>query len=144
MRILPESRCQLLVQKLGTGSGTVEHDPEQAKLFAKHIACGPTCQVSYPTDVDVTLIARADPDSYFAGWSVRSGRASDGCSGLGVCKVTTENRLTDVRATFLPRQVCRPDGFCWDQPKPQGAALNAVWGARPDQVWAVGSGGTIG
>lgn len=39
--------------------------------------------------------------------------------------------------------VCIRDGWCWQNPVPQGDDLNAVWGSDPRHVWAVGSRGLI-
>lgn len=38
---------------------------------------------------------------------------------------------------------CSAGGWCWENPRPQGNTLRAVWGAAPDAVFAVGDGGTI-
>ena len=48
--------------------------------------------------------------------------------------MTTENRLTDVRATFLPRQVCRRTAF-WSSPSRKGGAERRM-NSAPDQVLA--------
>lgn len=38
---------------------------------------------------------------------------------------------------------CRPSGWCWENPTPAGEHLTAVWGASPDDVWAVGWAGAM-
>ena len=40
-------------------------------------------------------------------------------------------------------QICSGDHWCWSAPLPQGNDLASTWGAGPDDVWAVGSHGTI-
>ena len=44
-------------------------------------------------------------------------------------------------ATTTP--ICSPDGWCWEEPKPQGNDLFGVWGASASQVFAVGELGTV-
>ena len=33
---------------------------------------------------------------------------------------------------------CSPDGWCWQNPVPQGNALSAIWGSNPNDIYAVG------
>jgi len=42
-----------------------------------------------------------------------------------------------------PPRLCSPDNWCWENPQPQGNGLYGVWGADPNNVWAVGLFGTI-
>lgn len=42
-----------------------------------------------------------------------------------------------------PCRICSADGYCWENPLPQGNFLLAVWGKDASQVWAVGYSGTI-
>ena len=42
-----------------------------------------------------------------------------------------------------PAPICLPSGWCWQNPLPMGAAIDGAWGTSADDVWAVGSGGTI-
>lgn len=39
--------------------------------------------------------------------------------------------------------VCSSDGFCWEQPLPQGENLRSVWAASEHDAWAVGDNGTL-
>jgi hypothetical protein len=39
--------------------------------------------------------------------------------------------------------VCNEDGWCWQNPLPQGLDLHDVWGTGPSDVFAVGDHGTI-
>ena len=41
------------------------------------------------------------------------------------------------------RRDCTEDGWCWDNPLPNGNASLALWGSGADDVWAAGDGGTI-
>jgi hypothetical protein len=79
----------LRVDKAGDGTGTVTSNPSR-------IECGPTCSTTtatFPPETAVTLTARADPGSSFAGWG-------GGCSGTGLCTVTLTGSAT-VTATFI-------------------------------------------
>lgn len=40
-------------------------------------------------------------------------------------------------------QICSSDGWCWENPLPQGNDLLGIWGDRPDNFWAVGATGTL-
>jgi len=82
----------LVVNLSGNGSGTVTSVPPG-------IDCSPSnpggCSATFSTGTVVTLTARADPGSTFAGWG-------DPCSGLGTCVITLNvpNFTTTVSATF--------------------------------------------
>jgi hypothetical protein len=39
--------------------------------------------------------------------------------------------------------ICNADGWCWQNPLPQGAGLSGVWASDADHVWAVGGTGLI-
>lgn len=43
----------------------------------------------------------------------------------------------------LSPQLCNASGWCWENPMPQGKDLRAVWGSSANDVWMVGSAGTI-
>src|SRR6266540_2100331 len=76
----------LSVSKSGDGEGTVTSDPSG-------IDCGATCSASFPKGRGVTLVARADPGSAFAGW-IRGE-----CEGSGSCLLELR-RGTHVTAVF--------------------------------------------
>lgn len=40
-------------------------------------------------------------------------------------------------------RICSSDGWCWENPLPQGNTLSGVWGTSASSVWAVGQAGTI-
>jgi FtsP/CotA-like multicopper oxidase with cupredoxin domain len=77
----------LIVNKAGTGSGTVTSSPAG-------IDCGIDCSEQYTVGTPVILTAVADPGSVFAGWS------GGGCSGLGRCTVVMNASYTTVSAAF--------------------------------------------
>jgi hypothetical protein len=49
----------------------------------------------------------------------------------------------DAAAIAPASRVCSVDGFCWEQPTPQGETLRALWAATPNDVWMVGDGGVV-
>jgi hypothetical protein len=83
----PTTTTVVTLTKSGAGSGTVTSSP-------LGINCGGTCSASYASNAAVTLIARADADSYFAGWSAP-------CSGISTCNLTL-TADTQVTAIFAP------------------------------------------
>ena len=75
----------LSVSRQGAGAGVVTSAPAG-------IACGSTCDASFPTGTVVTLSAVAEPGSVFSGWA-------GACSGTGTCTVTMGAHRA-VAATF--------------------------------------------
>jgi hypothetical protein len=80
----PPGTFNLVVAKVGTGSGTVISDPPG-------IDCGTTCSNTFQNGTTVTLTAASSSGSTFIGWS------GGGCVGTGTCLVDTAATLT---ATF--------------------------------------------
>jgi len=80
----PNEQYLLVISKPGKGAGTVS---------GTGIDCGDTCLAAYNPGSVVSLSAKADPGSSFAGWS------GGGCSGTGLC-ATTINGATTITATF--------------------------------------------
>jgi hypothetical protein len=75
------------------------------------------------------------------------GTLPDGCGGeidCGACPPGLEcgGRSTANACGPIPT-ICIGNGWCWENPLPQGHDLNAIWGTAPDDVWAVGDAGTI-
>ncbi|MBZ0236736.1 MAG: DUF4215 domain-containing protein [Deltaproteobacteria bacterium] len=78
----------LAVSRSGTGSGTVQSIPAG-------IDCGGTCTFGFTAGTSVTLVATADANSTFTGWS-GSGIT---CPGTGNCTVSM-SQARSVTATF--------------------------------------------
>lgn len=53
----------------------------------------------------------------------------------------TPDRAAGEPASAL--EVCSPEAFCIENPRPVGGALQAVWAADRAHVWAVGEGGVV-
>ena len=58
---------------------------------------------------------------------------------------TTRDDDAGEQDAALPQRkpVCSVDGFCWEQPLPQGESLRAVWAASERDAWAVGDNGAL-
>ncbi|WP_105072562.1 DUF1566 domain-containing protein [Chromatium okenii] len=85
------SSFELTVSKAGSGNGTVTSSDGR-------INCDPTCwsfSTGFSGGAIVNLIASADSNSVFTGWS------GGGCSGTGSCTVTM-NAAQIVTANFAP------------------------------------------
>lgn len=83
------TRTLLLVQKTGTGSGTVVS-------LEPGLWCGYDCAEEYAYGTQARLVAMAAPGSFFAGWS-------GACTGLGECLVSLQGDRV-ATATFEPQQ----------------------------------------
>jgi hypothetical protein len=82
------TKAMLSVEKTGSGTG---------RVVAAGINCGGKCAYSYNNGRKVTLTARPQNDSYFAGWS------GGGCTGTKRC-VVTMNQYAYVTATFVAKE----------------------------------------
>jgi hypothetical protein len=80
----PIQQYLLVISKPSNGTGIVS---------GTGINCGDTCLALYNPATVISLSAKADSGSTFAGWS------GGGCSGTGLC-VATINKATDITATF--------------------------------------------
>jgi pectate lyase len=84
------SNPMLVVNKAGTGVGSVTSDPAG-------IDCGNTCAASFAASTVVTLTATPDAYSTFTGWS-------GDCAGTGDCVVTMDT-AKNVTATFFQNPI---------------------------------------
>lgn len=81
------------------------------------------------------------------------GQLDDGCGAMLNCGLRADGGtfacpgLTRCGAGSRENVCSAPqsctDGWCWENPFPQGNTLRAVWGASSDAVWAVGDTGTL-
>ncbi len=56
---------------------------------------------------------------------------------------TTVGPLSNEVHAKPGQRICSADGWCWENPTPQGNGLNAVWGTGASNVYAVGDNGTV-
>ncbi len=70
--------------------------------------------------------------------------AGDGCEEFdcGVCTDGLECGVTTPNRCGTPR-ICSPEGWCFENPLPQGNTIRAAWVAGPREVYFVGDGATI-
>ena len=92
-RAIPRLVLNVVVKRIGSGSGTVTSNPTG-------ITCGSVCEYLFPEGTTVSLTATPDAGSAFGGWR------GAGCTGTGVCRFTAGARVT-VTATFV-RGVAKP------------------------------------
>lgn len=150
-----EMACVLRVSSTGSGNVRVPDCltgvPSGPASVDYHLRSGlldPLCSQG--------LQLRAEPaaDSLFAGWSQAcfgggscdpwsAAEASAGAAESGPAAQLLADGLTQVHATFAPRQDRTRSGFCWVNPTPHGFILTGVWGSAPNDLWAVGDGGTV-
>ena len=86
---ITETAHRVSVAKSGSGSGTVTSQPAG-------ISCGATCSASFAHDAPVTLTAKANGGSVFAGWG-------GACSGTSTTCTVSVNAVLSVNASFERR-----------------------------------------
>lgn len=55
----------------------------------------------------------------------------------------SEDRRYETIVELKYQTQCTDTGWCWEHARPRGNALLDVWGTGPNDIWAVGEGGTI-
>lgn len=127
LQALQAPGCHLKVLPRGDGKG---------KVSGRRLDCGPSCDVTYPRGEQVELTVQPDPDSIFGGWS-------GACTGLGRCRVRIDGPQQKVEASFLRKEVCTPEGWCWLNPRPDGSTLRALHAVSGSEAWAAGDTGLV-
>ena len=87
-----------------------------------------------PTGADTTGSA----DATQTGGSITSDATTTGAADSG-----TGDGTTGGDDGMALDGVCSVDGWCWVSPMPHGNTIEAWWAAGPNEVWAVGTGGSI-
>ncbi|HUU03386.1 MAG TPA: hypothetical protein VM425_18270 [Myxococcota bacterium] len=111
-----------------------------------------SCQGDYCSGVPLD----GDADGYVAaacgGSDCDDGTSSahpglfEGPDGDASCSDSLDNDCdgkTDAADTYCWQRVCNQNGWCWENPLPQGNGLMGIWGFSPNDVWMVGWYGTI-
>lgn len=73
---------------------------------------------------------------------VFSSDLATGSGDLAAAPIDRGGTAEDM-AGAAPVRVCSADNWCWENPLPQSNTLSSLWGANANNVWAVGSYGTI-
>ncbi len=139
IQLVPAPGCVLDISPgafLSSGGGLVTVDPGGT-------SCRPPCQVALRDrlvegDRRVTLRALEDPDSFFFGWP-----GAPLCRDPGSCSIELDPGVTRITTAFVKRRVCITQGFCWENPLPQGNAITGLSATSGHDVWAVGGVGTL-
>ena len=72
------------------------------------------------------------------------GKLDDGCGTMLVCSACSgADFCGGAGLNLCGQQICTPNGWCWENPYPQGNFLRAAWSASYEDVWAVGDVGTV-
>lgn len=113
-----------------TGSGLVSSNPAG-------IDCGGagSCSAMFPSGLPVELTAIGQAGSAFAGWS-------GACAGQPAVCTFTPTADASVGATFSPL-TCTSDSICWEAPLPFGMDLRDAAMTATNDVWAIGTQGSI-
>ena len=121
--------CAVQVSVVNTGdqNGTVTSNPVG-------IECGPKssrCTAAFLSGTEVTLRVQPGIGSRFVGWS-------GACVGLTpLCKISASRQT--IGAQFTPK-VCNKQGWCWENPLPQGNGVNDILAISDRDAWAIGGG----
>ncbi len=119
----------LLVEMEGDGSGVVTSIPDG-------ISCPPSCSAPFPEGTQVRLYASTASGSAFLGWS-------GPCDGTLDCQLPSLRHVTKVVRATVVRQHCSKDGWCWENPLPQGNTLWDVCHDGQSGFLAIGEAGTL-
>lgn len=67
-----------------------------------------------------------------------------GCPALfcGTCRNGLECGVSSANVCGVPR-LCRPDGWCFENPLPQGSTINALWSPDGERVFLAGNDATL-
>jgi hypothetical protein len=126
--VSPRRCSELVIEPRGNGEGQVVSTPPG-------IACPPDCSFPFPEGIQVELHPNLQANSYLDGWS-------SPCESTIDCQLTI-GRVTPVLSVTLSRNICTPNNFCWENPRPQGNTLRAVCSNGKGGWIAAGDSGTI-
>jgi hypothetical protein len=145
--VAAELGCQLVVRKVGDGSGQVALSdgtswtfdvpaPPQASCPLESLV-GASKQKSFPVGtklkVETQVTESSAPGSYISNMR--------GCNeNVRGCEVTITPDTRVVEVEIGRNRVCSPQQVCWEHPRPQGMPLRRVLGRNSNDIWAVGDG----
>lgn len=148
--VTPQVGCQLIVQKLGEGVGSVVNDDGTIFDFLERAEGFTSCpqptnplieqRKSFPFMTKLALNGSVEDEA--ASGSVFGGWANPECPG-SVCNFELGGEPTTVKALFFSKRICNTDRICWRHPLPQGMNLRSISGASPSDIWAAGERGSL-
>jgi hypothetical protein len=105
--------------------------------------CGSRCEAQVALGTRLTLTAQPLDGGHFVGFT-------EACQGTQPCELVMQGP-TLVTATGAQAGICSPSGFCWENPRPVGEDLRALWtppstgsvGTVAKEVWAAGGAGLL-
>lgn len=124
------------------GTTTIRTDPAGVEVLVDGRPWGktPLVRVAVPPGAHRLELRMGDRTVRSRGWLVSPGQEDR----LIVSLKPGENPRSAATFTVLRRgKVCSRDGWCWENPLPQGNNLHGVWGSGPGDVFVVGRKGTI-
>lgn len=128
-----DSECRLTLTRDGDGGGQVRVLPTGAPPLSLPITDATQRYTPLGDSRDLTLELTPDPGVTFIGWS-------GACVGQGLrCQLRVERAGTPVSVGLQRQGWCSQDGWCWENPLPQGDSLTRVLAFSPSDVWALGS-----
>ena len=108
----------------------------------------PSSVLSTPSGAprEVTVVVPASVrGQVLIGVSALDDAGAELASGRGQASIENAADTDKLSPVAVPLTLphCLPEGWCWSHPGPQGQHINGLFGAAPDDLWAVGSGGAI-
>ncbi len=126
--------CLIRAVLSGQGSGSVTQGRHEC---LHHGGDSTSCDVvAGRNGEDVELLAVPEAGSFFLGWS-------GACTGPGGCRLKAGRGMQVAQAGFVLRDICSSDGWCWQNPLPQGDQLIRIRGTASNDIWATTGSGTF-
>lgn len=148
--VMAQVGCQLVLEKLGEGVGTVADDDGNTFDFLERAEGSMSCPQPANPRIEQRkvypfgkrLLLRGSVEDEKANGSVFGGWASPECQGSS-CSIEIGGEPTTLRPLFFSKSICNVDHVCWRHPLPQGVNLRHISGASADDIWAAGDRGTL-
>ncbi len=135
--MLPEPICTLSLELPKDLSIAADSSP--GLMCSAVQVCGMRsvrCEAEAPKASMINFKLEFDPHQY-----AKVDVTGANCTEEGSCYIAM-NQRQNIHGELTVRE-CSPDGFCVYKPTKQENALRSVWGTDANNVWAVGTAGTI-